>query len=312
MSLCSHRVKATEERRQMFELHAPDKFNNAKLVGVFEAGTSEWHEAREDSIGGSEISTIMGLNPYESAYALWAKKTGKIPSLVQENWAIRFGKAFEEPILQLWAEEHPDYEVFVTGTYQDSLLPFRHANPDALARHRETGEWIVIEVKTARSTWDSIPDGYYAQVQHYLDVLGLKQAALVAVAGMTWYDIWIDRDDFEIENMRLRAKEFFEAILNDRKPAWDGSESTYEAVRYQHPEIVDEEVEIEGLHYLSNLQAEHDLLTSKLRQAKSEVLDSMGKAKHAYLEVEGKKIRVASRQARKDGIPYLVVHKSKG
>lgn len=296
----------------MFELHAPDKFNNAKLVGVFEAGTSEWHEAREDSIGGSEISTIMGLNPYESAYALWAKKTGKIPSLVQENWAIRFGKAFEEPILQLWAEEHPDYEVFLTGTYQDSLLPFRHANPDALARHRETGEWIVIEVKTARSTWDSVPDGYYAQVQHYLDVLGLRQAALVAVAGMTWYDIWIDRDDFEIENMRLRAKEFFEAILNDRKPAWDGSESTYEAVRYQHPEIVDEEIEIEGLHYLSNLQAEHDLLTSKLRQAKSEVLDSMGKAKHAYLEVEGKKIRVASRQARKDGIPYLVVHKSKG
>lgn len=296
----------------MFELHAPDKFNNAKLVGVFEAGTSEWHEAREDSIGGSEISTIMGLNPYESAYALWAKKTGKIPSLVQENWAIRFGKAFEQPILQLWAEEHSDYEVFVTGTYQDSLLPFRHANPDALARHRETGEWIVIEVKTARSTWDSVPDGYYAQVQHYLDVLGLKQAALVAVAGMTWYDIWIDRDDFEIENMRLRSKEFFEAILNDRKPAWDGSESTYEAVRYQHPEIVDEEVEIEGLHYLSNLQAEHDLLTSKLRQAKSEVLDSMGKAKHAYLEVEGKKIRVASRQARKDGIPYLVVHKSKG
>lgn len=295
----------------MFEIHAPDKFNEATLLGVFEPGTSAWHEAREDSIGGSDISTIMGLNPYESPYALWAKKTGKIPSLIEENWAIRFGKAFEEPILKLWAEQHPEYEVFTTGTYQDALLPFRHANPDALARHRETGEWIVVEVKTARSTWDSVPVGYVAQVQHYMDILGLKQAALVAVAGMTWYDYWIDRDEFEIENQRVKAKEFMESVFSDQKPAWDGSESTYEAVRYQHPDINDEEVEIEGLFHLGNAQAIYDEAADALRQAKSEVLHAMGNAKHAYVILGGQKIRIASRQARKDGVPYLVVRKAK-
>jgi len=293
----------------MFELHAPNKFNEATLLGVFESGTSAWHEAREDSIGGSEVSTIMGLNPYESAYALWAKKTGKIPSLIEENWAIRFGKAFESPILGLWSQEHPEYEVFTTGTYQDALLPFRHANPDALARHRETGEWIVVEVKTARSTWDSVPAGYVAQVQHYMDILGLKQAAIVAVAGMTWYDTWVTRDDFEIATQRQRVAEFYTMMMSDQKPAWDGSESTYEAVRYQHPEIVNEEVEIEALFELSNLQVAYDKAASELREAKSQVLDAMGNAKHAYMEIEGKKIRVASRQARRDGVPYLVVHK---
>jgi len=293
----------------MLDLHAPKKFNEATLLGVFESGTSAWHEAREDSIGGSEVSTIMGLNPYESAYALWAKKTGKIPSLIEENWAIRFGKAFESPILGLWSQEHPEYEVFTTGTYQDALLPFRHANPDALARHRETGEWIVVEVKTARSTWDSVPAGYVAQVQHYMDILGLKQAAIVAVAGMTWYDTWVTRDDFEIATQRQRVAEFYTMMMSDQKPAWDGSESTYEAVRYQHPEIVNEEVEIEALFELSNLQAAYDKAASELREAKSQVLDAMGNAKHAYMEIEGKKIRVASRQARRDGVPYLVVHK---
>jgi len=293
----------------MLDLHAPKKFNDATLLGVFESGTSAWHEAREDSIGGSEVSTIMGLNPYESAYALWAKKTGKIPSLIEENWAIRFGKAFESPILGLWSQEHPEYEVFTTGTYQDALLPFRHANPDALARHRETGEWIVVEVKTARSTWDSVPAGYVAQVQHYMDILGLKQAAIVAVAGMTWYDTWVTRDDFEIATQRQRVAEFYTMMMSDQKPAWDGSESTYEAVRYQHPEIVNEEVEIEALFELSNLQAAYDKAASELREAKSQVLDAMGNAKHAYMEIEGKKIRVASRQARRDGVPYLVVHK---
>ena len=295
----------------MFEIHAPEKFNNATLLGVFEPGTSEWHEARTDSIGGSDVSTIMGLNPYESPYALFCKKTGKISNFIEENWPIRFGKAFENPILRLWQQEHQDYEVFTTGTYQDSTLPFRHANPDALARHKVSGEWIVIEVKTARSTWDSAPAGYVAQVQHYLDILGLQRAVLVAVAGMTWYDIWIERDDFEIENQRIMCKRFMACVVNDTQPAWDGSESTYEAVRYQHPEITDEEVEIDGAHNLALLQAAYEKADQELRQAKSEVLKIMGNAKHAYIEHEGKRYRIASRQAKKGGVPYLVLKGNK-
>lgn len=291
----------------MFEIHAPEKFNTATLLGVFTPGTSDWHEARTNSIGGSDVSTLMSLNPYESPYALWCKKTDKIPSLITENWAIRFGKAFESPILGLWAEEHPDYEVFTTGTYQDNLLPFRHANPDALARHRVSGEWIVIEVKTARSTWDSAPAGYVAQVQHYLDILGLHRAVLVAVAGMTWYDIWIERDEFEIENQRIMARKFMDCVVNDTAPAWDGSEATYEAVRYQHPDITDEEVEIDGAHNLALLHDAHEQAEKELRQAKSQVMAIMGNAKHAYIEHEGKRYRIASRQAKKGGVPYLVL-----
>lgn len=294
------------------KLHAPETLGNATLLGVFDSGTTEWHKAREMSIGGSDISTICGLNPWQSAIHLFLTKTGKIPNTVEENWPIRFGKAFEEPILKLWQEEHPEYEVFRTGTYQDNIMPFRHANPDALARNSETGEWIVIEVKTGRQTWESVPDGYRAQVQHYLDILDLNRAVIVAVAGMTWYDIWIDRDDFEIEAQRQRAMDFMECIINDTKPEWDGSESTYEAIRYQHPEIDETEVELDFLHLLVNAQAEFDIAEANLRKIKSQTLDAMGRAKSAYMEHEGKKYKIASRQAKKDGLPYLVVHKRKG
>lgn len=294
------------------ETYAPEQFGNATLLGIFESGTPEWHKAREMSIGGSDISTICGLNPFQSAYHLFCVKTGKIPNTVQENWAIRFGKAFEEPILHLWQEEHPEYELFKTGTYQDNLLPFRHANPDALARHRETGEWIVVEVKTGRQTWETVPAGYVAQVHHYMDILDLKRAVIVAVAGMTWYDIWVDRDEFEVEVQRQRATDFMTCIYADQKPEWDGSESTYEAVRWQHPDIDDSEVEIDFLHLLVNAQAEFDEADTKLRKIKSQVLDAMGKAKSAYMEHEGKKYKIASRQAKKEGLPYLVVHKKKG
>ena len=86
------------------EIFAPESLNGAKLLGVYPPGSPEWHSERAKGIGGSEVGTILGLNPWESAYALWAKKLNLIPSEIQENWSIRFGKAFEEPILKLWQE----------------------------------------------------------------------------------------------------------------------------------------------------------------------------------------------------------------
>lgn len=294
------------------EIHAPQQFGNATLLGVFEPNSPEWHNARKNSIGGSEISTILGLNPFESPMTLFYKKTGKIPGDIEENWAIRFGKAFEQPILKLWAEEHPEFEVFLTGTYQDNLIPFRHANPDALARHKETGEWVVIEVKTGRQTWETVPAGYQAQVQWYLDILDLQRAYIVAVAGMSWYDIEIRRDDFDIEVQRQKAIDFMECIFADQRPSWDGSESTYETIRYQHPDIEETEVEIDSLFLLANAQEAYDKAAEELRYYKSQTLDAMGKAKHAYMEIDGQKIRIATRQAKRDGLPYLIVHKRKG
>jgi putative phage-type endonuclease len=293
------------------ELHAPQDFNGAKLVGVFESGTSAWHEARADSIGGSEIGTLMGLNPWESPFALWAKKTGKIENPPLTNWAVRFGQAFEEPILKLWVEEHPEYDVFTTGTYQDCDHPFLHANPDALARHKVTGEWLVVEVKTARTSFEALPATYEAQVRHYMMVMKIDRAVVVAVAGMTWQEFWVERDEFTEQVQLDQAKRFLGYMVNDIKPDYDGAESTYEVIRKLHPEIDETEVEIDGLHQLAIAQAEFDEASAKFMQAKSWVLDLMGRAKHAYTVADGKQIRLASRQARKDGVPYLVVKKGK-
>jgi putative phage-type endonuclease len=293
------------------KIHAPENLNGAKLVGVFESGTSAWHEARAYSIGGSEIGTIMGLNPWESAYALWAKKTGKIENPPLTNWAVRFGQAFEQPILELWQQEHPEYDVYTTGTYQDCDNEFLHANPDALAKHKETGEWLIVEVKTARTSFEVLPPNYEAQVRHYMSVLKINRSVVVAVAGMTWQEFWVERDEFTEQVQLDQAKQFMNHIINDTKPDFDGAESTYEVVRKLHPDIDDTEIEIDGLHQLALAQDEFDAAEAKLRKMKSWVLDLMGKSKHAFMTVDDKQIRIASRQARGDGLPYLVVKKGK-
>jgi putative phage-type endonuclease len=292
------------------EYVTPENFPQATHLGNFESDSPEWHEARKHSIGGSEIGTIMGLNPWESAYTLWAKKLELIPNSFQENWAIRLGKAFEEPILKLFGQQHPELEIYRAGSFVSKEFEFMHANPDAMARNKETGEWVVIEVKTARYNWDALPAHYACQVQHYMHVMGVSKAIVVAVAGMDWFEYEVGADEFVQLTQADYATMFHKSLTDGTRPEWDGSESTYQAVRQQHPQIDDTEVELGTLGLqLKNAQAMLEESQSQVNLLKSMVLDTMQYAKTGFVLKDGQKIKVATRQARRDGVPYLVIHK---
>ena len=292
------------------EYVTPENFPQATHLGNFESDSPEWHEARKHSIGGSEIGTIMGLNPWESAYTLWAKKLELIPNSFQENWAIRLGKAFEEPILKLFGQQHPELEIYRAGSFVSKEFEFMHANPDAMARNKETGEWIVIEVKTARYNWDALPAHYACQVQHYMHVMGVGKAIVVAVAGMDWFEYEVEADEFVQLTQADYATMFHKSLTDGTRPEWDGSESTYQTVRQQHPQIDDTEVELGTLGLqLKNAQAMLEESQSQVNLLKSMVLDTMQYAKTGFVLKDGQKIKVATRQARRDGVPYLVIHK---
>lgn len=283
-----------------------DKFNDAVWVGDAPSGSDEWHKNRRTGIGGSDIGTIMGLNPWESAFGLWAKRTGQIADPPVDNWSVKFGNAFEEPILKMWETENPEWEVFQTGTWRHPKFEYLVANPDALARHRETGEWVVVEVKTSRSFWDDVPPAYRAQVMHYMDVMGCGRAVIVAVAGWQWEERWIDFDQFECDVQRSAASRFWEHLTQVVQPEWDGSKATYEAQRQLNPFIEDEEIDLgDAGRNLVRAQTNFDAAERKLMKAKSEVLGLMGTARHGV--VDG--VRVASRQARGNGTPWLVIKK---
>jgi putative phage-type endonuclease len=292
-------------------LHAPKTFGNGLLLGTYENGSQEWHDARKGGIGGSEIGTILGLNPWESAYALWAKRSGLIPTLPVQNFAMRLGQVLEKPILQLWQERNPEWQVFTTGTYQDRDRPHLHANPDALAHNPDTKEWIVLEVKTSRNYWEQLPPQYEAQVQHYLGILDLQRAILIGLVGMDWFEQEITRDEFQIGEQRKAALAFWNNLQTGTKPDWDGSEATYNAVRAENPNIEDVAVEIEDVWQIAQAQEEYDRAKEKLTKMKSQVLGIMGSAKTAYTEYNGERITVVQRQARGDGLPFLVVKKGK-
>lgn len=291
------------------DIHAPDTFNGAKLLGVFQSGSPEWHEVRADGIGGSEVGTILGLNRWESAYYLWLLKTGQLPQKHLDSFAVKLGTLLEPVIMeQILPDKYPDWEIYTTGTYQHPTWHYMHANPDGLALI--DGEWVVVEVKTSRNYWDQVPPAYIAQVMHYMNIMGLKKAVIVGLVAMDWVEYWIDYDEFEARVIEQRCAEFWQSVLDETQPAWDGSQSTYEAVRQLHPDIDGSEVEIEALFDLANAQSRFDDADADLRKIKSQILAAMGKAQHAYMEIDGQKHRIASRVSYKGGSPYLRVHRS--
>jgi len=291
--------------------------SKATCLGVFESGSPEWHQQRAMGIGGSEISTICGLNRWESAYTLWAKKTGRIGSEIPQSEPMFWGSRLESVILDEFTKRNPGLSVEVNpGTWHGENI-WEIANPDAVFVD-ESGDFGIVEVKTAayaddwklpaegvRGSANDVPRYYLTQVQWYLRIMGFKKAVVVALfSGNKYREFDVPADEFQQSADFALVKDFWQKVQDDKQPDWDGSTSTYESVRVLHPDIDDSDVELSNLGhaYVSAMDA---LATAEeaTTMLKSMILDNMGMAKRGLLD--GKVI--VKRQAGRNGsAPYLV------
>ena len=276
---------------------------DAVLLGHFENGSPEWHELRNEPgvIGGSDIAACAGLSQWTSPITLWAKKTGQIPDTVEPNMSMKLGTKLEAPILELFADEHPELEIYETGTWANKDNPWARANPDGLYKDAD-GNWGIIEVKFSRDYWNGVPQSYRAQVLWYMRVFGIRQAKLVALAGSSYMEFDIEWDEFEAESLWQAALRFRQACLDNVMPYWDGSNSTLETIRTLSPGIEDTEVDLDdlGMHYLNSVQ-DAEVANRKMTDLKARVIKAMGGAKRGLIFGE----HLLSLRSRAGGAPYL-------
>ena len=151
----------------------------------------EWLEARKNGIGGSDAATILGLNPYKTTIELWEEKTGKREAEdISEKPYVKYGTQAEDLLRQLFALDFPQYEVMheENTIIRHPTYPFLFASLDGKLIDKETGEMGILEIKTTnilqsmqKEKWrDKIPDNYYCQVLHYLNVTGYSFVILKA------------------------------------------------------------------------------------------------------------------------------------
>jgi putative phage-type endonuclease len=281
---------------------------DAVLLGDFANGSQEWHDLRNEpgAVGGSDIAAITGLSTWESAITKWAKKTGQIPDEVPLNMSMKLGTILESPILNLFANEHPELEIFETGTWANKENPWARSNPDGLYKDAN-GNWGIIEVKFSRDYWSGVPQAYRAQVLWYMRIFGIRQAKLVALAGSSYMEFDIEWDEFEAQTLWDSALRFRQACLEMKMPYWDGSNSTLETIRALSPGISDTEVDLDdlGMHYINSV-TEFEKANAKMTDLKARVIQAMNGAKRGLIYGE----HMLSLRSRAGGAPYL--HNEKG
>jgi putative phage-type endonuclease len=284
------------------------ELGDAVFLGNFESGSAEWHNLRNEdaAVGGSDIGAIAGLSPWESAITKWAKKTKQIPDDLEPNMSMRLGNKLERPILEIFAEEHPDYEIFTTGTWAHKDFSWQRANPDAVYR-KPDGTCGIIEVKFSRDYWSEVPQHYRAQVLWYMNVFAIQEAMLVALAGSSYQEFEVKWDSFEATSLIAAAYRFRESVLKEQMPDWDGSNSTFETIRAMNPKIEDGEEHLDelGVNYFNAL-TDFEQTEKRLTELKSRVLAAMGGKKKGIVYGE----HAISLRARGMGNPYI--HNEKG
>lgn len=193
----------------------------------------EWLALRKNYIGGSDAGAVAGLNPYCSAWALWAEKTNRVPAF-EGNIATKVGSYLEEFVAKLFTEETGKKVRRENAMLVNDDYPFACADVDRLI----VGERSLLEIKTTTSLpamrkirGGEFPEQWWCQVCHYLAVTGYEKAYLAVLVNCRELKIYeLERDDAEIEALMSAERAFWSCVTTDTPPAPDGAESTTDAL----------------------------------------------------------------------------------
>lgn len=278
-----------------------------RLIGHFEPGTPDWHAARANGIGGSEIAAVLGISPYESPFSLWHRKNNGIGP-VEETDVMYWGKRHEPTICDEFTLRHPELLVLPSGTYAATDAPWWIANPDRLGFNAD-GELEVIEAKTAHDDYewgdegtDQIPVHYKAQVRWYCAALGARRARLAVLIGLSDYREYIvEPDDTDTELMRSAGQAFVDSLATGLAPPIDGHTATFQAIKELPEGMDDVDIQVDlaiAQRYFAALNAAKAAEEEK-RHASGLVLDRIGTGRRAVVGDN----RIATRTVR-DGRTY--------
>jgi putative phage-type endonuclease len=280
------------------------KIGKAYLKGQHAAGSTEWLAERANTIGGSDIASIMNISPWTSAFTLWGRKQGLLPEQPVTSKML-IGNIIEPAIVEIYKAHHPNAKVHHPGhTWESNHNPRFHANPDGFVED-ESGDISILEIKHTSQYWRTLPDHYTLQVMWYQHVTGLTTDAVVAAVTASGYEEY--RVEYMADFMKEVEKEVIQFLFqldNGEAPEVTGDDSTLDSVR-SLSKIKDEEVEVSAEDYEKLLDFTNSLKVyeSAVKLQKAKIMQDMNGARWGY--VNGK--QVVSLRAKGEGNPYLVI-----
>lgn len=176
----------------------------------------EWLNGRIKGIGGSDVSVLVGKNPYKTQNELWKEKKGLVKAKELSSASIDHGNRLE-PVLRHWFKaSFPEFDV----QYQENVIlqskerEWMLYSPDGLLFHEELGKGIfegkttLIQNSNMLENWNNqIPIQYYCQVLHGLLVTKFDFIIVVSELRFAW-----NEDRVEIRKYLIKREEVTEDL----------------------------------------------------------------------------------------------------
>lgn len=197
-----------------------------------------WLHNRRKGIGGSEISAIIGQNPYMDNIALWELKTGRRQAEdISDKPYVQYGTQAEMHLRELFRLDFPQYHVDYVdnNSWVNPRYPWAQASLDGWLTDQD-GRRGVLEIKTTeilqsmqKERWNQqLPMNYYCQVLFYMAVVEADFAVLKAqlktvfdgVPYLQTKHYHIERAEVQedIDYMMEKGAEFWRCVERDVRP----------------------------------------------------------------------------------------------
>jgi len=212
---------------------------------------------RSTGLGGTDISAIVGLSPYKTAFDVWAEKTGQLAPK-PPNKRMRFGKMLEQVIATMYCaemEERTGREYIVT--WVDRPLhrehrPWQVYSPDAFVEIKPNHLWECgIDCKNvALDQWhqwgepgtDEVPEHIACQFHWYMSATELPRWDAAVLLGGNDLKIYTVMRDQAIEAVLLEQGERWwkRHIIEGEQPEIGAGEGARRYLRERFPRNVSE------------------------------------------------------------------------
>ena len=257
-----------------------------------------WLAQRGLGVGGSDMSTILGVNKYQTPYSLWLEKTGRAEHEdISERWPVIKGNVLEGELRRWFQRRHPDMSL-TDGTDMSLISkahPCMRASLDGVIWDEDRG-FGVLECKTASayraSDWHAddgnlkAPDYYMAQVTHYLAVTGWSYGCFVADIGESEpVEVWFERDEDDIKAVIDAAESFWGFVQRDEPPELTGAD-----VDALYPQDDGDVIRVEssdGPEGFDGLAAAYRQASDEIRALRTVQADIAGKLKTLVSDHKG-------------------------
>ncbi len=243
---------------------------------------TEWVELRKSlvykgMVGGSDASTLLGLNPWTSKITRWNQSVGTANIKNIDNEVMFHGRLLEDYVADLWQYWTGD-PVEMINNYQSKnklrksirrnsifinpKYPFLFANIDRqITHHDEMVGKGILEIKTISGynadKWESgIPPYYIAQIQLYMLVLGYHYGQFAFLKDGRHMDVFTIEENPSIQQRIIdEAEKFYHSVQEARQTIEIEGETMnrneiYRLVSHLEPSV-EEEYKIDLDQFLS-------------------------------------------------------------